>query len=48
MQEMAHEIQILLSDVFEALYPLFEVGKIQIHSFNKVVSSMCQDTIGGK
>lgn len=43
-----HWIQILLSDVFEGLDPLYEVGTIEIYSFNKLVSSMCQDTITGK
>lgn len=47
-KRQAHWIQILLSDGFEGLDPLYEVGKIQIYSFHKLVSSMCQDTISGK
>lgn len=41
-------LQILLGDVFESLDPLCEVGKTQMYSFNKLVSDMYQDTLGGK
>lgn len=47
-KRQAHEIQILLRDAFEVLDALCEVGNTQIYSFNKFVSSMCQDTISGK
>ena len=47
-KRQAQESQILLGDVFEGLDPLCEVGKTQIYSFNRFVSTLCQDTTGGK
>lgn len=44
-KRQAREIHILLGEAFEGLDSL---GKTQIYSIDKLVSSMCQDTISGK